>query len=663
MSVSVPSEDEIEKDIEPGPSKKAKRYTVYSDNWENNPDYAKWIKKKDEYNATCKLCQVDISIKYEGSRGLDKHRQTKKHSKLVLSQKISGNLQNFLVKKESTLETEISKAELMYVFHNVTHGLSYNSLDCQLKLASSVYSDSKIASKMSCGRTKAAAITRNVLGSFAQEQVVTELKEAKYFSVGSDASNVGNVKTYPYSVQYFNVETGISKKLLDFYEDPFESSKDIFGKIKQVTEENDLKLTQLTAYSADNASVNYGVNNSVFQKLRETNNHLIKANCNCHVINNCVKYALKALSVDIESIVIKTFNEFSSSSTKTEKLKECFLFASLEYKNLLRHVPTRWLSLMPALDRLIRSWPAIKQYFLLKGANECRKEIWDFVSKNLVNFDNNGAEEIDTCKQEGISEAYLYFVHNIMSEFQIAILALESNTCTILEIDSVMKKLMNQLQNRLDDKFFGSKNKTLLKNFSELEKNIFCAEAELFLTRAIQYLKERYNFSEDSLFKKLSVFSLKSEKLFSWEELSLLPELLNILSEVDQDGLYTDYCCLKEIFQHLQKKNTISNDKIWAYFFKKCSNNNMKNFKKIVSFVLSIPVSNAYCERVFSLLNNLYTNDRNRMGMDLIKAELLIRLNFENDCLNFKNILQTAQGSKLLDSAKANTKYMWQRKK
>ncbi|KAF2887629.1 hypothetical protein ILUMI_18544, partial [Ignelater luminosus] len=286
ISTSAPSDG-------PGPSTKTKRYTVYSNHWKNNPDYSKWIQKKDDYTATCKLCQADISIK-----------------------------------KDSNEENDISKVELMCVFHNVTRGISYNSLDCQVRLAHAVYSDSIIAAKMFCGRTKAAAVARNVLAPYAQEQVVTQLKDAQYFSVGSDASNVGNIKTYPYAVQYFNTETGISKKVLDFYEDPFESSKDIFRKIKEVTEENDLKLTY-----------------------------------------------------------------------------------------------------------------------------ECQKDIWEFVSKSLTHFDNS--EEIDECKHEEVSEGYLYFVHNVISEFQVAILALESDACTVLEIDSEMRKLMSHLKNRLDDKFFG----------------------------------------------------------------------------------------------------------------------------------------------------------------------------------------------------------------
>lgn len=258
---------------------------------------------------------------------------------MALSQKLSQSISNFVTTADSKDETLVSRAELMFVYHNVVHGLSYNSLDCQIKLSSSIYCDSKIASKISCGRTKAAAITRNVLAPYSQETVSSALKESYFFSVSSDASNIGNVKTFPYAVQYFNAETGISKQVLDFYEDPNEASLDIFGNIIRITNENNLKIEQITSYSADNAAVNYGVHNSVFQKLKNENDKILKANCNCHVINNCVKNALNALSVDVENIVIKTFNEFSSSVLANEKLKDCFVFASIEYKNLLRHVP------------------------------------------------------------------------------------------------------------------------------------------------------------------------------------------------------------------------------------------------------------------------------------------------------------------------------------
>ncbi|KAH9628547.1 hypothetical protein HF086_001154 [Spodoptera exigua] len=331
--------------------------------------------------------------------------------------------------------------------------------------------DSQIAAKLTCGRTKASAITRNVLGPYSQEKVISELKECYYFSVASDASNVGNLKTFPYAVQYFNCNKGICRKLLDFYEEAEETSLDIYNCLKKITTDSNLSMDQISAYSADNASVNYGAHNSVFQKLKEENNHIFKANCYCHVVNNCVKYALKGLDVDIESIVIKIYNEFSSSALKTKKLKECCEFSQIEYKELLRHVPTRWLSLLPAIDRLIRSWPAVKHYFLSKGRDNCHKVLWDFISEGCsTDFMNNDDEE---CKKEGKNDCYLFFLSNILPEFTKVILLLESESFTILDIDHAMRSLHDQLKSRMADNFFGSKVRDIFRKLDEEERALF----------------------------------------------------------------------------------------------------------------------------------------------------------------------------------------------
>ena len=88
------------------------------------------------------------------------------------------------------------------------------------------------------------------------------------------------------------------------------------------------------------------------------------------------------------------------------------------------------------------------------------------MSKSVTHFNNS--EEIDECKHEGISEAYLHFIHNVMPDFQVAILTLVSDNCTVLDIDRVMMKLMSNLKNRFfatthnisgrkKNNFFGSK--------------------------------------------------------------------------------------------------------------------------------------------------------------------------------------------------------------
>ena len=69
----------------------------------------------------------------------------------------------------------------------------------------------------------------------------------------------------------------------------------------------------------------------------------------------------------MESFVIKTYNWFASSAKKSEVLRDFCNFLDMEYKELLRHVPTKWLSLLPAFDRLLLCWPALKSYFILQG--------------------------------------------------------------------------------------------------------------------------------------------------------------------------------------------------------------------------------------------------------------------------------------------------------
>lgn len=91
-------------------------------------------------------------------------------------------------------------------------------------------------------------------------------------------------------------------------------------------------------------------------------------------------------------------------------------------------------------------------------------------------------------------------------------------------------------------------------------------------------------------------------------------------------------------------------DEIWAYFFR---NNTSTNF----CFVLSIPTSNAFCKRVFSQLNSLWTKERNRMSMDLIKSELQTRINVDESCSEMLSLLQSSDGEKLIKLAKPSDKY------
>ena len=67
-------------------------------------------------------------------------------------------------------------------------------------------------------------------------------------------------------------------------------------------------------------------------------------------------------------IVIKSYNEFSLGAKKLTELKDFFVFCKEEWSKLLRNVPTRWLSLIPAVQRLLKYFNPVKTYFLSQKA-------------------------------------------------------------------------------------------------------------------------------------------------------------------------------------------------------------------------------------------------------------------------------------------------------
>jgi len=61
----------------------------------------------------------------------------------------------------------------------------------------------------------------------------------------------------------------------------------------------------------------------------------------------------------------------------------------------------------------------------------------------------------------------------------------------------------------------------------------------------------------------------------------------------------------------------------------------LTNVFQIVSFVLSIPSSNALVESVFSVMNSKWSDTRNRASVELIWNELFIYFNCSLSCSEF----------------------------
>lgn len=91
--------------------------------------------------------------------------------------------------------------------------------------------------------------------------------------------------------------------------------------------QQNLDPTSLSAFSAVNTSVNYSAHNSVYQKKygKYPDTKVVKANCNCHVLHNASRNVMKALTYDVENLILKVYAEFSNSAKRTKELLQSFL--------------------------------------------------------------------------------------------------------------------------------------------------------------------------------------------------------------------------------------------------------------------------------------------------------------------------------------------------
>ena len=122
---------------------------------------------------------------------------------------------------------------------------------------------------------------------------------------------------------------------------------------------------------------------------------------------------------------------------------------------------------------------------------------------------------------------------------------------------------------------------------------------------------------------------------------------------MDCDKLYEELCALRKVRSKLLcSTSDVSNR--WVKFFATQQPEDTR-LLRLGPFVLSIPVSNANCERVFSIMNVLWINSRNRQNFNLVKAELMMKMNFHMSCNEFYEFI--SKDKDLLKEAKSQEKY------
>lgn len=163
-----------------------------------------------------------------------------------------------------------------------------------------------------------------------------------------------------------------------------------------------------------------------------------------------LKKSYDLLNRDIETFIMKALGHFSVSSKCTEAPNEFFAFTEVEGQSLFTQVPMGWESLLPAMETVLKCWPAIKSYFPSVEQEECPSLIWKYVE------DKNGEND------HSETDVYMLFLPNCLMVFG-GEKELRKDRLTAPELFGIMYRLSQELIRGENDSFFGSKSASELK--------------------------------------------------------------------------------------------------------------------------------------------------------------------------------------------------------
>lgn len=583
----------------------------------------------------CEKCRTEFSVSHSGAGDIEQHLKSEKHKTADRAAASSSSMLNFFKKSDvpTSKDLDIAAAEGVWAYHTIQENHSFRSNDCATKLIQSCFDQ-----KFRCARTKTEAIVVNVLARTAIKELKDDLGKSNCITIltDADASNHGNKKIYPILVRFFQPYEGVQVKILDLQDQRGETSDIIVNYVVQVLTNHSL-AAKVVAFCGDNANVNFGGaarrgSNNVLVKLQSSlEKTLIGIGCGAHIIHNAIKSAADGLPVDYECIIVKIYSFFYIYTVRVEALKEFCAETETEYQKMLGYSKTRWLALMPAVERVLKMYQPLKNYFL--SIEKCPQ-----ILKNFF--------------EDPTSELWLYFLHAQSASFHQAVLKIEGQTLSAIEAAKEIKQLKDGLAQKETNQFLPFTVRSLMVKLKDSGINI---DDEFVKSTATEFYKTSREYLE-----QWTWFFTKELEIFYWADLKKVPAWEDVQKSLDvliEKG-YIDCNKDTEVFDEFSLiSNYITSQKVtewnnvnastetrWVEVFKHFHSNNLKheNFCILIEYILCLPGTNAPVERVFSLMNKLWTTEKTQLQVPVLMAMLITKVNIKKTCQEFYSYLKSS---------------------
>ena len=187
---------------------------------------------------------------------------------------------------------------------------------------------------------------------------------------------------------------------------------------------------QMVGFSADTCNAMWGEHNSVVQKLKAENPHIVTVKCACHISHLCSSKAFGMLPTQLEEFLRQLPSLFSSSYKNKDELVEFQAYCQMAQHAILKPGLTRWLTLQPCVVRILRQFNPLLLFFTAL-VSEKRN---DSSSIKMLNFLN-----------DPFTKCYLLFLAMVLEKFNKFNATFQSNKPLLHELQDYVHNLIIDL--------------------------------------------------------------------------------------------------------------------------------------------------------------------------------------------------------------------------
>lgn len=320
MSDQNSNDEEIagcSKDITPPKKRKLiHRQQKFRNEWLTDNDLKNWLARvpNNIYRARCIMCNVEFTAEVTVIKN---HKKGSKHqAKVNLTSGVKTNaLDSFVTQIPATLLKQAKLAEIKICGFLAEHNISFLTVDHLDRVLKDCFPDSIIAKNVSLKRTKATAITTNVIGKYEKENMIATLKKIKFSILVDESTDISTSKNLCIVVKYYDeINNKVASKFYEllniFKEANTSNAQHLYSLICASFVKMNIDIKNIIGFGSDGCNTMMGAHNSVASRFRDNCPGIVIVKCICHSLHICASEACKRLPRNCEDFARNVYNFF-----------------------------------------------------------------------------------------------------------------------------------------------------------------------------------------------------------------------------------------------------------------------------------------------------------------------------------------------------------------